>query len=630
MRSYFQKLLPYLKIFLIIQLLLRVTLVVRSVFEYSLSFTDVIKVFGYGLIQDSATAFWVLLPVMVFLFLCPARLIRSAHWFYYEFVLRIIFVFALLFDFVAEHLFWSEFSTRFNFIAVDYLVYTQEVIGNIKESYPLTAIIISILVVSILISYFTLREFKVGRKIFWINNQRFAVIAILTTLGSGLYFIGGVSHAQLNNWNVQPRELASNGIYNLFHAFFNNEINYENFYIVQEKDQVLARIRGLIKKEFSDQIDANWAKEIISANAEQHKNVMLVVMESMSAEFMTAFGESDAITPNLDELAANGLLFTNVYATGTRTIRGLEAITLSLPPTPGQSIVRRPGNANLYSLGFVFKDRGYETKFIYGGYSYFDNMKTFFANNGFDVVDRTNFQQNEISFANIWGVSDEDLFARTIREANEAYKQHTPFFYMIMTTSNHRPYSYPEGKIDIPPKTGRKGGVKYADYAIGKFIEWAKKEPWFNDTIFVFTADHTASSAGKIELDFKKYHIPFIIYAPNQIKPDRFNGMTSQIDVAPVLLGLLNFHYQSKFFGSDVLQESNYKPRAFISNYQKVSLFQDGVVTVLMPKQQVKQYSASGKVLENINDDLLADAVAYYQSASLWRESQRNVNTLVE
>ena len=140
----------------------------------------------------------------------------------------------------------------------------------------------------------------------------------------------------------------------------------------------------------------------------------------------------------------------------------------------------------------------------------------------------------ETNFANVWGICDEDMFTRAIKEGDESYKNNRPFLNLIMTTSNHRPYTYPDGRIDIPAHTGRYGGVKYADYSVGKLIEDAKQKPWFKDTIFIFVADHTAGAGGKAELDPRKYHIPLIFYAPDMIKPQRFENIASQIDVAPL------------------------------------------------------------------------------------------------
>ena len=175
----------------------------------------------------------------------------------------------------------------------------------------------------------------------------------------------------------------------------------------------------------------------------------MVIEESLSAEYLGIFGNRFGLTPNFDRLAERSLLFTHLLATGTRTVRGLEAITLSIPPLPGISIVKRPGNEGLFSWGSLMQDKGYETKYLYAGYGYFDNMSYFFSHNGFSIVDRSNFTRDEITFANIWGVCDEDLFKKTIQESDKSWTAGKPFFSMVMTTSNHRPYTYPAGKIDI-------------------------------------------------------------------------------------------------------------------------------------------------------------------------------------
>jgi phosphoglycerol transferase MdoB-like AlkP superfamily enzyme len=215
---------------------------------------------------------------------------------------------------------------------------------------------------------------------------------------------------------------------------------------------------------------------------------------------------------------------------------------------------------------------------------------------------------------------------------NEEAKNNKPFFNHIMTVSNHRPFTYPNGKIDIPGDAkSRSGGVKYTDYALKQFFAMAKKQAWFANTVFVILADHCASSAGKTELPLDKYRIPAMIYAPNFIKPAHYNQLMSQIDVMPTLFGLLHFDYQSKFFGQDVL-DKNYKPRAFIATYQDLGLIKDNVLTIISPKQKVKQFQLelvpnpklgtdfqinyTQKLLEKQREDLVEETISYYQTAS--------------
>ena len=120
-------------------------------------------------------------------------------------------------------------------------------------------------------------------------------------------------------------------------------------------------------------------------------------------------------------------------------MRGLEAVTLSLPPCPGQSIIKRPNNAGMHSTGALLREKGYNVKYFYGGNSYFDNMETFFSGNGYDIVDQRQYAPEEITFANIWGVCDEDAYRKVIRTLNEDAQSGKPFFAHVMTVSNHRP-----------------------------------------------------------------------------------------------------------------------------------------------------------------------------------------------
>ena len=314
------------------------------------------------------------------------------------------------------------------------------------------------------------------------------------------------------------------------------------------------------------------------------------------------------------------ILFTQLYASGTRTVRGLESLSLAIPPTPGQSIVKRPDNEGLFSLGSVFESKGYRIQFIYGGYSYFDNMGYFFANNGYQAIDRDAINPKDIHYENIWGVADEDLFTLSLKELDKNYQDKKPFFSHIMTVSNHRPYTYPEGRIDIPSHSGREGAVKYTDYAIGRFIKEAQQKPWFKQTIFVIVADHCASSAGKVELPVDKYHIPMIIYAPGMVKPQRFEKLTAQIDIAPTILGMLNFKYRSKFFGYDIFRLEEGRERVFISTYQSLGFIKNKQLYILQPNKKLSAYMSNFETGDTkaiaINPELRKEAISYYQQAS--------------
>ncbi|MDD2734975.1 MAG: LTA synthase family protein [Desulfuromonadaceae bacterium] len=383
---------------------------------------------------------------------------------------------------------------------------------------------------------------------------------------------------------------------------------------------------------FIDKNTPSVSRIIQPGGVEKRLNIVLVIEESMSAEYLTAFGSTmgltKGLTPNLDKLGEESLSFSHLYATGTRTVRGLEALTLSMPPLPGTSIVKRPDNENFVSWGSVMKEKGYDNKFIYAGHGYFDNMNYFYEHNGFTAIDRTNFSKEEITFTNAWGVCDEDLFLKVIKEADRSYADKKPFFSVVMTTSNHRPFTYPEGKIDIPSHTGRAGGVKYADYAIGRLLAEAKKKAWFNDTLFIVVADHCAGSAAKLALPVKNYEIPLFIYAPSHIKPRVVDRMMSQIDVAPTVLSLLGMKYTSAFIGKNILTSDPWTDRAFISTYQKLGYIQGDKLLVLGPKKEADYFSFVRKdgatTVIKPQEELLLDALGYFQGTNYIYKNRLN------
>ncbi|HYO27685.1 MAG TPA: LTA synthase family protein, partial [Azonexus sp.] len=358
--------------------------------------------------------------------------------------------------------------------------------------------------------------------------------------------------------------------------------------------------------------------------AQRQPNVVVIMMESMSAEYMAAFGNSENLTPSLDRLAREGLLFTRLYATGTRTVRGLEALSAGLPPQPGMSVVRWPNVANLNTLGGTLAARGWTPHFLYGGYGMFDNMNGYFDAQGYQVADRTNFKEGLVKFENIWGVADEHLFDQALINLDQEAASGKPFFFHIMTTSNHRPFTYPDGRIDIPSPGKRAGGVKYADFAVGQFIETAKKKPWFDNTIFVFVADHCASSAGKAKIPVYRYHIPAIVYAPKLVAPQRVDTLASQIDLAPTLLAMLGLEGDDRFVGHDILNTPPDQGRALLSTYQNVGYLKGDLLTVLEPKRKIETFriSADGKEARPVaTDPQLADeAIAYFQGAAMLME----------
>ena len=620
-------------IFLAVSLLTRLALLIKAAHDVTWTLS-LGAAFFWGLVYDLGAAAFASLPLAVLLAVLPAGWFQRRWQQGLAQLTGFGILYLLLFGTVSEWTFWDEFGVRFNFLAVDYLVYTTEVVGNIRESYNLPLILAGVFAAAAVLFgllgltglprlWFSAPAEPAGRRL----KAGAAWFLIAVVFGSALS--GKWLPAFRNNFN---RELAKNGLWSLFAAFKDNELEYAKFYSTLPAAEAFRLVRQELARDASVTLGADLLdtlRLVRHAGPELRPNVIQITVESLSADFLSIFNRASQLTPNLEAIAAQSLVFDNFYATGTRTDRGMEALTLSVPPTPGRSIVKRPHNENMFTLGSVFRAKGYDTAFIYGGFGYFDNMNYFFGHNGYRVIDRTGVPKEDITFANVWGVCDEDLFRWTMREADAGAATGQPFHYFVMTTSNHRPYTFPEGKIDLPSKiSGRAGAVKYTDFAIGQFIRDAAKKPWFKNTVFVIVADHCAASAGKTELPVQNYHIPLIIYAPGgQIAPGHIATLTSQVDFPPTLLGLLNWSYPSRFFGRDIRQTDPREARALVGTYQKLGLLKGDDFLVLTPVRRQTQYRYNrtnfGLAEQPLNPAFQAEAVSYYQTASDLYKNQR-------
>ena len=333
---------------------------------------------GQGIIATSIVSCILALPVLCTFGAKSGRI--------FTIVTISLFVLSLLFDTVAEWFFFEEFGVRYNFIAVDYLVYTQEVVGNINESYPMPLIITGLLVATALTVWIFHRRGWLEQ----ISNapyrwsQRLVPLALAAVLFlATLLFNQSQLPKFANNYNA---ELAKNGIFSFGTAFWENEIDYRAFYPTHENDQSLANCQKHLTTSQSQPAssDPGDMRRIIKHEGEERKwNVFLICVESLSGDYVGAMGNKRGLTPHLDRLAKEGLFFSNLYATGTRTVRGMEALTMSVPPTPGQSLLRRKECTDMFSIGSMFTSRGYDNAFLYGGNGMFDNMNYFFSNNGY-------------------------------------------------------------------------------------------------------------------------------------------------------------------------------------------------------------------------------------------------------
>ncbi len=600
----------------------RLALLMISWPNLELTFLRFLGIFFIGFFYDLVACSFFAIPVALYCWLMKDSWYQKKWQRIPLFFLFFIITLILVLNVGGEIIFWDEFGVRYNFIAVDYLIYTTEVIGNIIESYNIPLIASAVLAATILILFSIRKKLTASQAVSMRFGKRTVFFLLFMLVPAAGYFLvnNRLKNTSSNNY---VNELGGNGIYEFGAAFWNNEIDYNRFYATGNDTANFKILRNMLQATNATfSTNPLSIERTIKNDSPEHKwNIVLITVESFSGDYFKQFGNTKNITPYIDSLIPYSLWFNRFYATGTRTVRGLEALSLAIPPTPGQSIIRRPDNKGMFTIGHVLKSKGYDVNFIYGGNSFFDNMGEYFSNNSYGVLDKSDMPDSLVQLTTAWGVDDGATFDFTIQQCDKSFSNGKPFFNHIMTVSNHRPYMYPEGKIDISPThQSIEGAVKYTDYAIHKFIKDAQKKAWFGNTLFVIVADHCSKSAGKTDLPVNRYHIPCIIYAPQLIKPSIESRLVSQVDLDPTILGLMNMNYTSRFLGYDIFKLPAGNERAFISTYQDLGFIKNDKLVILSPQKRIRMFSANMttgmNTRINIIDSLADEAIAWYQGAS--------------
>ncbi|HEX5342561.1 MAG TPA: LTA synthase family protein [Duganella sp.] len=339
-------------------------------------------------------------------------------------------------------------------------------------------------------------------------------------------------------------------------------------------------------------------KQVAAIQRERPLNLVIVLEESLGATFVESLGGLP-VTPELEKLKKEGWWFEQLYATGTRSVRGIEAVVAGYPPTPARSVVKLSlSQQNFYTLAAGLGKQGYHTEFVYGGEAHFDNMRSFFTGNGFQkVVDRRDM--NPV-FEGSWGASDEDLFDKSLERLKTLHASGKPFFSLIFSSSNHEPFQFPDGRIKLhdAEKQTVNNAVKYADYALGRFIAEAKKQDYWKDTVFLIVADHDNRVYGDSLVPVKKFHIPGLILGAD-VQPKRITTIASQVDLAPTLLSLLGVSSEHPMIGRDLVRDSDTPGRALIQFDNYFAWLEGSSATILRPGQAplAGQYDAATGVL---------------------------------
>lgn len=574
-----------------------------------------------GLVNDAVVATLLLGPFVAYFLLARGRPAGGRRpWLATFMTLLLVGVVYMAFT---EYYFFEEFNARLNIVAFDYLMYPTEVVGDLWAEYPVVKVVVAAIATALITVWLLRRRLFAALPAMPLRQRLLSLLAYaaVATLVGAAWRTDTLSLSR----NRVKNEIAQNGYSSFFRAASTSEIDYHAYYATRPTEDNVRLMEGFLAQGGSSitQPGSGTLERQFPGNPDGlgRLNVVLVSSESFGAEFSKLHGSQKDLTPNFDAYAGKSLWFPRTYASGTRTVRGLEALSSSFPPIPTVSILRRPGNEDIAGWGSVMRGLGYDTSFLYGGYGYFDNMNYFFGHNGFEVLDRGAI--GKVRFENIWGVSDEDLFDLSLRHFDELHAKGRPFFSIVMTTSNHKPFTFRKGleQLGIPEKGGgRPAGVKYADYALGYFLKEAEKHPWFDDTLFVVVADHGARVYGKTEIPLRTYEIPLLIHAPKHLQPARIDTLMTQIDIAPTVMGLLGMPYRASFFGQDIRRADPARRIAVFNHNHDVAILKGDHMAVLGMNRKVGfyHYDKPSETYTKIprDEELEALGIAWFQTAS--------------
>ncbi|WP_083700186.1 LTA synthase family protein [Shewanella sp. UCD-KL12] len=497
---------------------------------------------------------------------------------------------------VSSPSFIEEYGIRPNRLYIEYLIYPKEVLSMLWGGRKLEVILGLVVSAATLFGGWKLSGYLLRDLIYprWYWRPAIAVLVIVVTLGGARSSLG---HRPLNPALVAftddplVNSLVVNSSYSLFFAIkqMGGEANAAKIYGRMDEQLIIDTIR----KESGRSPEAFLSEQApsVSFNAASYqgkpKNLVIILQESLGARFVGGLGGLP-LTPNIDELSKEGWSFENLYATGTRSVRGIEAITTGFTPTPARSVVKLGKSQHgFFTIAELLKSHGYETQFVYGGESHFDNMKSFFLGNGFsNIVDENDYK--DPSFTASWGVSDEDLLRRAHQEFEQFNQEAKPFFSLVFSSSNHDPYEFPDDKVELyeQPKQTVNNAVKYADYAVGEFFKLAKNSSYWDDTLFLIVADHDSRVGGASLVPISRFRIPGIILGGG-VEPKTDERVVSQIDMAPTLLSMIGVSDYYPMLGQDLTQVSDDWPGRALMQYDKNMAYMRGDdVVVLQPERE--------------------------------------------
>jgi phosphoglycerol transferase MdoB-like AlkP superfamily enzyme len=500
----------------------------------------------------------------------------------------------ILFMEVASPQFIMQYDARPNRLFIEYLTYPQEVFATLWNGFRAALLLGCALTVIVGLALVRVLKGASSRMTMWPGRTVLLVWPVLCLLVF-MQIRSTTAHRPANpamfalTGDAMVNSLVINSAWSVLDAIrsMDNEARSSEIYGDFPREQVFAEVKAapwLRDYAFPNPQLPTLHHQAAAITRDRPLNLVIVLQESLGATFVKSLG-GVAVTPELEKLKGEGWWFEQLYATGTRSVRGIEAVVAGYAPTPARSTVKLSlSQQNFYTLAAGLGTKGYHTEFVYGGEAHFDNMRSFFTGNGFQKI--VDIGDMKPQFVGSWGASDEDLFDKSLERLKTLHAAKQPFFSLIFTSSNHEPFEFPDGKIALHDgdKQTANNAVKYADYALGKFIREAKQQAYWKDTVFLIVADHDNRVYGDNLVPIKKFHIPGLILGAD-IEPKRITTIASQVDLAPTLLSLLGVSSTHPMIGRDLVKDSTTPGRALIQFNDYFAYLEGSSATVLRPGQ---------------------------------------------
>ncbi len=568
-------------------------------------------------------------PVLLFPLLASTRHSFPAWQTFLRVYLPVMLLLAMFME-LATPSFVQQFDSRPNALFFEYLNHPREVTATLWAAYKIPLVIAVVLMISA--GVVLARRYRRVTA----NMSPTGLLGAALVLPVLLVVCLGLVRSTTDHRAVNPstvatskdplvNDLALSSAYTALYALY--EKRHEStggfrYGQISDEDAVAAVRKAMLlpAQEFRSDEFPTMHYQWMHEPAAKPKNLVIIVEESLGAEFVGSLGGLD-LTPNIDALASDGIWLENLYATGTRSVRGLEAIVSGFTPTSARSVVKLPkSQRNFFTLAGLLAQQGYDTSFIYGGESQFDNMRRFFVNNGFEhIIDKKDFE--DPAFTGSWGVSDEDLFSRAHQEFSGPHDK--PFFSLVFTSSNHSPFQFPDGRIDLfdEDKNTVNNAVKYADFALGEFFDAAKQSDYWDNTVFLVVSDHNSRVYGSDLVPVERFHIPGLILG-GSVSSATYEPVASQIDLAPTLLSLIGVAATHPMIGHDLTRpEAQMSAGRAIMQFNGTQAYMAGDRVAILQKDlpvlQFEYKDGQMSELEAYDPDLEKTALAHAAWSSL-------------